>query len=49
MMYSSKQKDQNNSSNERKSSITSFMEPKKPQNCKKFFLTQWVMKWEPFF
>ena len=45
----SEQKDQNDSSNERKSSITSFMEPIKPQNCKNFFLTQRVMKWETCF
>ena len=25
------------------------MEPIKPQNCKNFFLTQWVMKWETCF
>ena len=49
VIYSSEQKDQNDSSNERKSSITSFMEPIKPQNCKNFFLTQWVMKWETCF
>ena len=48
-IYSSDQKDQHNSSNERKSSITSFMEPIKPQNWKNFFLTQWVMKWEKYF
>ena len=39
LLYSSEKKDQNDSSNERKSSITSFMEPIKPQNCKNFFLT----------
>ena len=25
------------------------MEPIKPKNCKNFFLTQWVMKWETCF
>ena len=37
-IYSSEQKDQNNGSNERKSSITSFMKTIKPSNFQKKIL-----------